>query len=145
MGTVRGCNIPEDLYYNVENNVWARKEDDGSVTIGMTAFAAALAGDLVAYTPKKEGKSIKKDKSGATVESGKWVGPVKSPVAGDVTAINDQVSNDPALVNRDPYGDGWLVKLQPSDWDGDSGDLVTGQDALDAFEKKMEADGFDGC
>jgi len=66
-------------------------------------------------------------------------------VAGDVTANNDQVSNDPSLVNRDPYGDGWLAKLQPSDWDGDIGDLVTGQEALDAFEKKMDADGFDGC
>lgn len=145
MGTVRGCEIPEDLYYNVENNVWARKEDDGSVTIGMTAFAAALAGDLVAYTPKKAGKSIKKDKSAATVESGKWVGPVKTPVAGEVTATNDQVANDPSLVNRDPYGDGWLAKLDPADWDGDTADLVTGQDALDAFEKKMDADGFDGC
>lgn len=145
MGTVRGCEIPEDLYYNVENNVWARKEDDGSITIGMTAFAASLAGDLVAYTPKKEGKSIKKDKSAATVESGKWVGPVKSPVAGEVTAINSQVSDDPSLVNRDPYGDGWLAKLNPDDWDSDAGDLVTGQDALDAFEKKMEADGFEGC
>ena len=145
MGTVRGCEIPEDLYYNVENNVWARKEDDGSVTIGMTSFAAALAGDLVAYTPKKAGKSIKKDKSSATVESGKWVGPVKSPVAGEVVDTNDQVANDPTLVNRDPYGDGWLVKLTPEDWDGDIADLVTGQDALDTFEKKMEADGFDGC
>lgn len=145
MGTVRGCEIPEDLYYNVENNVWARKEDDGSVTIGMTAFAAALAGDLVAYTPKKTGKSIKKEKSAATVESGKWVGPVKTPVAGEVTATNDQVANDPSLVNRDPYGDGWLAKLDPNDWDGDTADLVTGQDALDAFEKKMDADGFDGC
>ena len=145
MGTVRGCEIPEDLYYNVENNVWARKEDDGSVTIGMTSFAAALAGDLVAYTPKKAGKSIKKDKSSATVESGKWVGPVKSPVAGEVVDTNDQVANDPTLVNRDPYGDGWLVKLTPENWDGDIADLVTGQDALDTFEKKMEADGFDGC
>lgn len=145
MGTVRGCEIPEDLYYNVENNVWARKEDDGSVTIGMTAFAAALAGDLVAYTPKKTGKSIKKDKSAATVESGKWVGPVKAPVGGEVTATNDQVSNDPSLVNRDPYGDGWLAKLDPADWDNDISDLVTGQDALDTFEKKMDADGFDGC
>jgi glycine cleavage system H protein len=145
MGTVRGCNIPEDLYYNVENNVWARKEDDGNVTIGMTAFAASLAGDLVAFTPKKEGKSIKKDKSAATVESGKWVGPVKSPVAGDVVETNAQVADNPALVNQDPYSDGWLVKLAPADWDGDSGDLVTGQEALDAFEKKMDADGFDGC
>ena len=60
MGTVRGCEIPEDLMYNVENNVWLRKEDDGSVTIGMTAYACALAGQIVSYTPKAAGKDIKK-------------------------------------------------------------------------------------
>ncbi|MDH5535281.1 MAG: glycine cleavage system protein H, partial [Betaproteobacteria bacterium] len=47
MATVKGCNIPDDLYYNVENNVWARREADGTVTIGMTAYAAALAGQIV--------------------------------------------------------------------------------------------------
>ncbi len=145
MGTVRGCDIPEDLSYNVENNVWARREDDGTVTIGMTAYAAALAGQIVSYTPKKVGKSVKKDKSCATVESGKWVGPAKSPVAGEVVAINDAVSANPGLINEDPYGEGWLVKIQPSDWDADSAGLVSGADAISAFEAKMEADGFDGC
>ncbi len=145
MGTVRGCDIPEDLSYNVENNVWARREDDGTVTIGMTAYAAALAGQIVSYTPKKVGKSVKKDKSCATVESGKWVGPAKSPVAGEVVAVNDAVSANPGLINEDPYGEGWLVKIQPSDWDADSAGLVGGADAIAAFEAKMEADGFDGC
>jgi len=145
MGTVRGCDIPEDLSYNVENNVWARREDDGTVTIGMTAYAAALAGQIVSYTPKKVGKSVKKDKSCATVESGKWVGPAKSPVAGEVVAVNDAVSANPGLINEDPYGEGWLVKIQPSDWDADSAGLVSGADAIAAFEAKMEADGFDGC
>ncbi len=145
MGAVRGCNIPEDLYYNVENNVWARREDDGTVTIGMTAYACSLAGQIVSYTPKKVGKGVKQDKSCATVESGKWVGPVKAPVAGEVMAINDAVSATPGLINQDPYGDGWLVKMKPDNWDGESGGLVTGGDALSGFEAKMEADGFGGC
>jgi len=145
MGAVRGCNIPEDLYYNVENNVWARREDDGTVTIGMTSYACSLAGTIVSYTPKKVGKDVKQDKSCATVESGKWVGPVKAPVAGEVTATNDAVSGNPGLINEDPYGDGWLVKMKPSDWDGEASGLVTGGDALSSFESKMEADGFGGC
>jgi len=145
MGAVRGCNIPEDLNYNVENNVWAREESDGTVTIGMTAYAASLAGQIVSYTPKKVGKAVKKDKSCATVESGKWVGPAKSPVAGDIVAINDAVAGKPGLINEDPYGEGWLVKIQPSDWAGDAGDLVTGGAAASAFESKMDADGFEGC
>lgn len=145
MGAVRGCNIPEDLYYNVENNVWARREDDGTLTIGMTSYACSLAGEIVSYTPKKVGKDVKKDKSVSTVESGKWVGPVKAPVSGEVVATNDAVTASPGLINKDPYGDGWLVKMKPNDWDGESGELKTGGDALSAFEAKMEADGFGGC
>ncbi|OBS10176.1 glycine cleavage system protein GcvH [Acidihalobacter prosperus] len=145
MGAVRGCNIPEDLMYSVDNNVWVRQESDGSATVGLTSYACSLAGQIVSYTPKKVGKDVKKDKSCATVESGKWVGPAKAPVAGEVIAINDAVSAQPGLINEDPYGEGWLVKIKPADWSGDSADLTTGADALAAFEAKMEADGFGGC
>lgn len=145
MGVVRGCEFPDDLQYSVDNNVWARQESDGSVTVGLTSYACSLAGQIVSYTPKKVGKSVKKDKSCATVESGKWVGPAKSPVAGDVVAVNDAVAGKPSLINDDPYGEGWLVKIKPDDWAGESGDLVTDGDALNAFEQKMQADGFGGC
>lgn len=145
MGAVKGCNIPEDLSYNVENNVWARVESDGNVTIGMTSYACSLAGAIVSYTPKKVGKGVDQDKSCATVESGKWVGPVKAPVAGEVVAINDAVAAKPGLINEDPYGAGWLIKMKPEDWAGQSGVLVTGADAMSKFEAKMDADGFKGC
>lgn len=145
MGAVRGCNIPEDLHYNIDNNVWARREADGNVTVGLTAYACALAGEIVSYTPKKAGKAIEKDKSCATVESGKWVGPVKAPVAGEVVAINDAVAARPGTINKDPYGEGWIVKLKPINWDTDSTALKSGNDALQAFEAKMNADGFKGC
>ncbi|WP_081616601.1 MULTISPECIES: glycine cleavage system protein H [unclassified Thioalkalivibrio] len=145
MGAVRGCDIPEDLMYNVENNVWVRKESDGTATVGLTSYACSLAGTIVSYTPKKVGKNVKKDKSCTTVESGKWVGPAKTPVTGEVTETNDKVASNPGLINEDPYGEGWLIKLKPEDWDGEAGDLKTGSDALSAFESKMEADGFGGC
>lgn len=145
MGTVHGCNIPEDLYYNVENNVWARRETDGAVTVGMTSYACSLAGQIVSYTPKKVGKDVARDKSCATVESGKWVGPAKAPVSGEIAAVNDAVAARPALINEDPYGEGWLVRIRPTDWAGESGALKTGADALKAFEDKMNAEGFGGC
>lgn len=145
MASVKNCNLPDDLYYNVENNVWVRKEADGSVTIGMTAYACALAGEVVAYTPKKVGRSVELNKSAATIESGKWVGPVKTPVSGEVAAINDAVAANPKSINADPYGNGWLVKLKPSNWDGEAASLVTGAAAMSAFEAKMAADGFAGC
>lgn len=145
MGAARGCEFPEDLYYHVENNVWARKEESGEITVGLTSYACSLAGQIVSYTPKKAGKEVKKDKSCATVESGKWVGPAKAPVAGEITATNPAVAAKPGLINDDPYGEGWLVRFKPSDWDADAADLLTGSEALAAYEKKMEADGFGGC
>ena len=145
MADVRGCSIPDDLNYSVENNVWARLEGDGNVTVGMTSYAASLAGQIVSFTPKKVGKDVQKDKSCATVESGKWVGPAKSPVGGEVTEVNDAVAANPGLINSDPYGKGWLVKIKPGDWAADSSGLVTGAAASAAFEAKMNADGFAGC
>jgi glycine cleavage system H protein len=145
VATVRNCNLPDDLYYNVENNVWCRKEADGTITVGMTAYACNLAGEIVAFTPKKVGKSIDKDKSVATVESGKWVGPVKAPVTGEVVAINDAVAGKANTINGDPYGNGWLVKMKPSAWDADCAGLVSGAAIATAFEAKMNADGFAGC
>lgn len=144
MATVKGCNIPEDLYYNVENNVWARREADGTVAIGMTAYAAALAGQIVSFTPKKVGRSVELNKSAATVESGKWVGPVKAPVSGEVVAVNEAVVSSPATINADPYGS-WMVKLKPANWEAESANLVTGAAAAAAFEAKMNAEGFAGC
>lgn len=145
MATVRGCNLPDDLFYNVDNNVWARREGDGTIVVGMTAYACSLAGEIVSYTPKKVGKEIEQNKSVCTVESGKWVGPVKAPVTGEVIATNEAVAAKPGTINADPYGNGWLVKMKPANWDGDSGALITGAAVSGAFEAKMNADGFGGC
>jgi glycine cleavage system H protein len=145
VASVKNCNLPDDLYYNVENNVWAKKEADGTVTIGMTAYACALAGEIVAYTPKKVGRSVEANKSAATIESGKWVGPVKAPVAGEVVAINDAIAGSPKSINADPYGAGWLVRIKPANWDGEAAGLTTGAAVAAAFEQKMNTDGFAGC
>lgn len=145
MAAVRGCNFPDDLYYHVENNVWARRDADGTLTVGMTSYACSLAGEIVSYTPKKVGKEIEQNKSVATVESGKWVGPVKAPVTGEIVALNDAVAAKPGSVNADPYGAGWLVRMKPTNWDAESVVLVTGAAAAAAFEDKMNVDGFGGC
>lgn len=145
MALVKNCSFPDDLLYHVENNVWVRQDGDGGVTVGMTSYACSLAGEIVSYTPKKPGKGIDKDKSVATVESGKWVGPVKTPVAGEILSTNDAVAGKAGTINADPYGAGWLIKLKPANWDADSADLLTGAAAAAAFEAKMNAEGFAGC
>jgi len=145
MASVKNCSLPENLLYNVENNVWARREPDGTVTVGITAYACALAGEVVAYTPKKVGRAIELNKSLVTIESGKWVGPVKAPVSGEVVAVNDALTASPKGINADPYGGGWLVKLKPANWDAETVSLVTGAAVAAAFQAKMDADGFAGC
>lgn len=145
MATVRGCTFPDNLFYNVESNVWCRLEQDGTVTVGMTGYAVALAGQIVAFTPKAVGKKVEQDRSVATVESGKWVGPVKAPVGGEVVDANTALDAQPALSNIDPFGEGWMVRMRPSDWSEESKSLLVGDAACAAFEAKMEAEGFGGC
>jgi len=138
MAEINGCNIPEDLYYLAGDKlVWARFEEDGTVTAGVPDPGQAIAGKVVAVTPKKLGRKVARGKSMGTLESGKWVGPIPAPVSGEIIAINAAIAASPALVNDDPYGEGWVVRLQPSDPESEKGDLVTGQAAVDAFQQLM--------
>lgn len=145
MPSVRGCNLPDELLYDVENHTWFREVGDGTVKIGMTTIATALAGELVAFTPKRVGRSVKPGKSCGTVESGKWVGPAKSAAGGEVIAVNDELVATPNIANADPYGAGWMVILQPEDWDAVKATLTPGADVSGPYEAKMDADGFEGC
>ena len=145
MPDVRGCHLPDDLLYDVDNHVWFRELPDGNVKLGMTTVATAMAGQLVAFTPKKAGRRLEAGRSCATVESGKWVGPAKSVAGGEVAAVNEALSARPALANEDPYGAGWMVIVKPDDWASVKSGLVTGAEVGPRYEAKMQADGFPGC
>jgi glycine cleavage system H protein len=142
MTDIRGCNIPDDLYYWVEKHAWARYDDSGEVTVGITDVAQHLAAKVVAVTTKKVGKVLERGQSVATVESGKWVGPVPSPVDGEVIAVNPDLASDPTLVNSDPYGAGWIVRIRPSNWDGQKGELASGPAGVDAYAAFLAAEGI---
>lgn len=145
MALVLGCDLPDELFYDVENNIWYRENGDGTLTAGMTAVAMGMAGKLVAVTPKKVGRKVKLGKSCATIESGKWVGPAKLATGGEILEINEALVAAPDIANDDPYTNGWLVKVQPEDWDGVKPQLITGDAVSAAFEAKMRADEFEGC
>lgn len=145
MPDVRGCHLPDDLLYDVENHIWFKELGDGRVKLGMTSVATAMAGQLVAFTPKKVGRSVKPGKSCATIESGKWVGPAKSAAGGEVVEVNDAMVDEPSIANDDPYDAGWLVILQPDDWDSVKPTLTPGSAVASPYEAKMTADGFEGC
>jgi glycine cleavage system H protein len=145
MPSVRGCNLPDELLYDVENNIWYRENPEGTVTLGMTAVAAAMAGQLVAFTAKKAGRKVQSGKSCATVESGKWVGPAKIGFDAEVVEVNDTLTGNPKLANAEPYGDGWMVKVKPADWAAAKATLTPGADVAGPYEAKMTADNFAGC
>ncbi len=145
MPVVKGCNLPDELLYDVDNHIWFQEQADGNVKLGMTMIATAMAGQLVAFTPKKVGRQVDAGKSCATVESGKWVGPAKSVAAGAVVEINDQLVGNPQIANQDPYGSGWFIVLKPADWPSIKPTLTLGSDVAAKYEAKMAADGFPGC
>ena len=143
MATVNNCNLPDDLYYLVEKHVWARREGDDTVVVGLTDVAQNMAKTIISVGLKDVGRTVKKARSLATVESGKWVGPFPSPLSGTVLSANPKVMADPNVINRDPYGQGWLVQLRPSDatWREASG-LLCGSDAVSAYRTKLAAEGL---
>ena len=144
MPDVRGCHLPDDLLYDVENHTWFQEVGDGNVRVGMTTIATAMAGKLVAFTPKKVGRAVRAGKSCATVESGKWVGPAKSAAGGEIIEVNDALVSNPSMANEDSYT-AWLVVISPDDWESVKPGLTPGSDVAGPYEAKMEADGFEGC
>ena len=142
---VRSCVLPLNLHYSVADHTWVLVNDDGTATIGMTDVAQNLAGELLHAKPKKVGAARKRGKPVATVESSKWVGPVKSPLTGEIVAVNEELATDATLINRSPYKAGWIVRLQPSDLDAELAQLVTGQAAVDAYRERIEREDIKAC
>ncbi len=125
--------LPGDLLYTEEHE-WLRTEDDGSVTIGITEHAQEALGDLVYVELPEVGQDLDSGSEMAVVESVKAASDVYAPVSGTVLAVNEALADDPEVINSDPYGDGWIVRVQPGD---DSVETMTPdeyQEFLDQLE-----------
>jgi len=101
---------PEGLLYHPEHD-WA-KVDGETATFGVTWYAQDALGEVVFYEPPEVGSETTKDQAYAEVESVKAVSDVYAPLSGEITAVNDAVSDSPEVVNEDPYGEGWLVRVK---------------------------------
>jgi glycine cleavage system H protein len=104
--------VPENLVYTAEHEYVARTDDPVVVCVGITDYAQSELGDVVFVNLPKPGDHLADHQSFGTIEAVKAVSDLYSPVAGDVVEINANLESDPAVVNRDPYGDGWMVKLR---------------------------------
>ena len=104
---------PDELRYHREHD-WARVEGT-EATFGVTWYAQDALGEVVFYEPPELGSQAAKDQAYAEVESVKAVSDVYAPLSGEVTAVNEAISEDPEKINKDPYGDGWMVRVKLSD------------------------------
>ena len=104
-------NIPVDLCYS-ESHEWARANDDGTVTIGITDHAQHLLGDLVFVEIPEVGRAVAATESCAVVESVKAASDVYSPLEGVIVEVNEALADTPELINEDPYGEGWIFRLK---------------------------------
>jgi glycine cleavage system H protein len=105
--------IPKDLLYTEEHE-WVAN-DDGVATIGITDYAQGELGDVVFVELPAVGTTVKQMESFGTIEAVKAVSDLFAPVSGEVTEINEMLGDQPELVNKDPYGDGWMIKIKLSD------------------------------
>jgi glycine cleavage system H protein len=128
--------FPDELYYDSKHN-WLRLDADG-VTQGMTALGAAMAGEILYVEPAAVGREVRQGQPVLSVESGKWVGRVNAVVSGKVTAFNKALDATPELVNHDPYGKGWMLRLAPGDLERELGNLMRADS--EEYRKLVEAE-----
>ena len=125
------ANIPSDLQYTEEHE-YVRKGKDGNAEIGITDYAQGELGDVVYVELPKLGATFGRRDVFGTIEAVKAVSELYAPVAGTVTEVNPALEGDPALVNRDPYGAGWMIKLRVKN-PGEIDQLLTGE----AYQKHI--------
>jgi len=132
------CDIPEDLTYDIERDVWIRFDGDIAI-LGMTDVAQTRCGKIAAISFRDVGRKIAQGKALATVESAKWVGPFPAPFSCEIVAVNDaEFARDILLANKEPYTTGWFVKVKPSDLENERIHLVTGEEAVEKYKAKIQ-------
>lgn len=125
--------IPGDLKF-MKSHEWARVEDDGTVTIGISDHAQGLLGDLVYVELPNVGDTLEVGAGCAVVESVKAASDVYAPVAGEVIKVNSVLSDKPETINEDAYGDGWIVVVRPSNLQEDMENLLD----PDAYAEQLD-------
>ena len=137
MADIEGYNMPDDLIYH-EEDTWIKVEGD-KVRIGMTDFFQQAAGDIVYVDLPFEGDDVQQGEPFGKAQSSKWIGKLIAPISGTIEEVNYELDSDSTIINKDPYGEGWVVVLTPSDLDGEKGGLIEGLDAVtDMIKRHIE-------
>ena len=113
MAKVQDYDVPDDLLYH-EQHMWVRVDGEAAV-VGVDDFTQKSAGEVTYIELPEEGDAVEAGDLAGSIETGKWVGKLYSPVLGEIAAVNQDAADDPTIINKDPYGSGWLFKVTMSD------------------------------
>jgi glycine cleavage system H protein len=136
---IEGCEFPDDLLYERDGLVWVRREASGDVVLGITSLLAALAGRLAKVETRPVGDEYAAGKTIGTLESGRYFGPVRTPVRGVLLAVNETVLATPKVLSERPYAEGWFARLRPLDWEADRRQLAPLAEARAFLSVQREA------
>jgi len=133
---MEGYVFPDDLYYHKEH-FWANVVGD-TVIVGTSDFAQKLAGQIVYVELPPVGKAVEQGKPCGSMESGKWVGRIYTPVSGKVEAVNQELEDTPELINESPYEKGWIFKIKTSNLQEELKNLTKGDQLATFIKSEVE-------
>ena len=109
--------FPDDLFYVLRDpgHVWIKRKSENIIQLGIDDYASKRAGKIEFVRTIKEGQRVKKNQIIGTYESGKWVGQIRAPLAGEIIEKNEQLRKTPDFINTDPYGEGWILSIEGKD------------------------------
>ena len=136
--TIHDYTVRMDVYYQAENHLWVDVQD-GVATIGLTPLVQETSGSFVAIQFAGEQETYRQNERFGSIEAEKHVGQLFMPLSGTVQEVNEMVIKNPRLINTDPYGDGWLVKILPTDLTGEINTLLQSEEEITIwFESEIE-------
>ncbi|MBI5001433.1 MAG: glycine cleavage system protein H [Euryarchaeota archaeon] len=137
MAMIEGYDMPDDLYYHQEH-AWVKTEPGGTARIGMSDFYQKSAGDTTYIDLPLEGDAASQGETCGKIQSAKWVGKFVSPLSGEIIKVNEELEQDCTLINKDPYGRGWIMIVKPSSLDEELKALIHGLDVEPWIRKEIE-------
>ena len=137
MVEIEGYEMPDELYYT-KDHTWVRVEDDGTVTMGIDAYGGTAAGEIEFIDLPLEDDEFEAGDAFGSMESAKWVGGLIMATSGKVIEVNSEIEDNLELLADDPYGEGWMMKAEPSNLEADLDKLYHGEALEEWFKKDLE-------
>ena len=136
MPDIQGYDMPDELYYHEEHS-WARVEGT-RVTVGMSDFFQKEASDIVFVDLPEEEDDVSQGEICGKIQSRKWIGNLVAPVSGEIVEINEDLDDEPGLINKNPYDKGWILVIEATDPDSELENLIHGDDVAGFIEKEIK-------